>query len=173
MSRREEKCDSVCPRYCPERALPTKAYVPGRVPHDEKPANVPRTTCEWNGELADLAQSAEFLWGVDLFNRGFYWEAHEAWESLWVHARPKSESHYGLQGLIQVAAAMLKAKTEDWDAFGRISARAVEKISKAVALSDGASRSIIPPGFCEQVRDFGTKRGLDSAVPTWRCLPKR
>jgi hypothetical protein len=24
-----------------------------------------------------------FLWGLDLFNHGYYWEAHEAWEGLW------------------------------------------------------------------------------------------
>ncbi|TGQ49534.1 DUF309 domain-containing protein, partial [Mesorhizobium sp. M1C.F.Ca.ET.210.01.1.1] len=24
-----------------------------------------------------------FRWGIDLFNHGYYWEAHEAWEPLW------------------------------------------------------------------------------------------
>ncbi|MEK1931151.1 MAG: DUF309 domain-containing protein [Pararhizobium sp.] len=27
--------------------------------------------------------SDEFAWGQDLFNFGWYWEAHEAWEGLW------------------------------------------------------------------------------------------
>jgi hypothetical protein len=31
---------------------------------------------------ASLSSDA-FLWGLDLFNHGYYWEAHEAWEGLW------------------------------------------------------------------------------------------
>ncbi len=31
---------------------------------------------------ASLCSDA-FLWGLDLFNHGYYWEAHEAWEGLW------------------------------------------------------------------------------------------
>lgn len=31
---------------------------------------------------ASLTSDA-FLWGLDLFNHGYYWEAHEAWEGLW------------------------------------------------------------------------------------------
>ncbi len=28
-----------------------------------------------------------YLYGIDLFNAQFYWEAHEVWESLWLVAR--------------------------------------------------------------------------------------
>jgi hypothetical protein len=31
---------------------------------------------------ASLTSDA-FLWGLDLFNHYYYWEAHEAWEGLW------------------------------------------------------------------------------------------
>ena len=24
-----------------------------------------------------------YLYGIDLFNDGYYWEAHEVWEGLW------------------------------------------------------------------------------------------
>jgi uncharacterized protein len=45
--------------------------------------------------------------GADLFNRGLYWEAHEAWEELWL--RLEDEPRLFVQGLIQVAAAGHKA----------------------------------------------------------------
>jgi len=45
--------------------------------------------------------------GVDLFNRGLYWEAHEAWEELWLTL--EDEPKLFVQGLIQVAAAGHKA----------------------------------------------------------------
>ncbi|HZR09760.1 MAG TPA: DUF309 domain-containing protein [Myxococcales bacterium] len=45
--------------------------------------------------------------GADLFNRGLYWEAHEAWEELWLEL--EDEPKLFVQGLIQVAAAGHKA----------------------------------------------------------------
>jgi uncharacterized protein len=48
--------------------------------------------------------------GADLFNRGLYWEAHEAWEELWLTL--DDEPKLFVQGLIQVAAAGHKAFTQ-------------------------------------------------------------
>ena len=45
--------------------------------------------------------------GADLFNRGLHWEAHEAWEELWLAL--EDEPKLFVQGLIQVAAAGHKA----------------------------------------------------------------
>lgn len=44
--------------------------------------------------------------GVELFNRGLYWEAHEAWEEAWKPDRRGPESGF-YKGLIQVAAGCL------------------------------------------------------------------
>jgi predicted metal-dependent hydrolase len=48
--------------------------------------------------------------GVSLFNRGLYWEAHEAWEELWLEL--EDEPKLFLQGLIQLAAAYHKATVQ-------------------------------------------------------------
>ena len=48
--------------------------------------------------------------GADLFNRGLYWEAHEAWEELWLEL--EDEPKLLVQGLIQVAAAYYKATVQ-------------------------------------------------------------
>ena len=45
--------------------------------------------------------------GADLFNRGLHWEAHEAWEELWLSL--EDEPKLFVQGLIQIAAAGHKA----------------------------------------------------------------
>lgn len=45
--------------------------------------------------------------GAELFNRGQYWEAHEAWEELWLALSDQPREF--VQGLIQVAAAGHKA----------------------------------------------------------------
>jgi uncharacterized protein len=45
--------------------------------------------------------------GAELFNQGLYWEAHEAWEELWLEL--EDEPKIFVQGLIQAAAAGHKA----------------------------------------------------------------
>jgi predicted metal-dependent hydrolase len=44
-----------------------------------------------------------FIRGIEHFNALEFWEAHEAWEELWLHAETNVEQF--LQGLIQIAAA--------------------------------------------------------------------
>ena len=44
-----------------------------------------------------------FKRGIDHFNAREFWEAHEAWEALWLVAETDVEQF--LQGLIQIAAA--------------------------------------------------------------------
>ena len=43
--------------------------------------------------------------GIALFNAGRFFEAHEAWERVWVHVDGDAKLFY--QGLIQAAAAIL------------------------------------------------------------------
>ena len=44
--------------------------------------------------------------GIELFNSGQYWDAHEAWEHEWMPDRKGPESGF-YKGLIQIAAGCL------------------------------------------------------------------
>ena len=44
--------------------------------------------------------------GIELFNSGLYWEAHEAWEEAWTPDRRGPDRGF-YKGLIQVAAGCL------------------------------------------------------------------
>ena len=55
-----------------------------------------------------LREDEEYLYGVDCYNHGYLWEAHEAWEGLWHQAKGTPAHAECLQGLIQCAAAALK-----------------------------------------------------------------
>jgi predicted metal-dependent hydrolase len=46
------------------------------------------------------------LRGIELFNSGLYWEAHEVWEEEWTPDRRGPDSGF-YKGLIQVAAGCL------------------------------------------------------------------
>jgi hypothetical protein len=58
----------------------------------------------------DWEGSEGFVRGVALFNAGYYWEAHEAWETLWhAHGRRGATADL-LKGLIKLAAAGVKVR---------------------------------------------------------------
>jgi len=44
--------------------------------------------------------------GIDLFNSGRYWDAHEAWEHVWMPDRKGLDAGF-YKGLIQIAAGCL------------------------------------------------------------------
>lgn len=56
-------------------------------------------------EMTDTADSPDprFLAGVELFNRGEFFEAHEVWEDLWHECAAADRRFY--QALIQAAVA--------------------------------------------------------------------
>ena len=61
-------------------------------------------------EYSDRAPSTpRLLRGIELFNSGLYWEAHEVWEEEWTPERKGPESGF-YKGLIQVAAGCLHYK---------------------------------------------------------------
>ncbi len=101
------------PRHS-SRPLPPYAFVPGFSPH---PASDPRGHMYGHRPAtpAPLApetwrRSEDFLYGVDLFNHGFYWEAHEAWEGLWLAAGRVGPTALWLKALIKLAAAAVKLR---------------------------------------------------------------
>jgi hypothetical protein len=53
---------------------------------------------------------ARFQRGVELFNAGYYWEAHEVWEDLWHVERRTGPTAEVLKGLIKLAAAGVKVR---------------------------------------------------------------
>ena len=54
--------------------------------------------------------------GLALYRAGYFWEAHEAWEPLWLAAPPNSRERALLQGLIQLAN---QNPAEDFAAYAR------------------------------------------------------
>ena len=100
-------------RHAPGRPLPPYRHRPGRTPH---PRNHPQGHSHGSPEITSAAPLRPdnwphhelYLYGVDLYNDGYWWEAHEYWEALWRLEEPDSPTRLLLQGLIQLAAALLK-----------------------------------------------------------------
>jgi uncharacterized protein len=123
------------PRYAPGRPLPARPYRlrrgMARPPHGPAPAVPGRPWADPAG--LPPARRADFLHGVDLFNAGAWWEAHEAWEGLWAHARRGSALFSLLQGLILLAAALLHAECGHARGAAALRRRAARHLGAALA----------------------------------------
>jgi hypothetical protein len=99
----------------PGRNRPPYSYVPGGPwPHPirepgghsfgHRAAVVPPIVGD------DWRSSTAYLRGVALFNEGYYWEAHEAWEPLWHALGRRGAAADAIKGLIKLAAAGVKVR---------------------------------------------------------------
>lgn len=120
----------TCHRYAPELAFPAYAFVPNRHPHPVTDPQghqfgLPEEACEpLDPNQPDT--SREYLFAIDLFNAGYYWEAHEAWEGLWIAAGRQGLVADFLKGLIKLAAAGVKAREGQANGVVRHATRAAE-----------------------------------------------
>ena len=100
------------PRLLPDVPLPAYTHVPGRTPH---PVSDPRGHSfgrrpepPRSFDAGQWPSCRDYLHGIDLFNNGYYWESHEAWEGLWHAAGHRGTTADFLKALIKLAAAGVK-----------------------------------------------------------------
>ncbi|MEI6506218.1 MAG: DUF309 domain-containing protein [Planctomycetota bacterium] len=175
----------MTPRYAPANPLPPYAYVPGHdLPH---PVNDPRghsysavhdqardalNTPTLFAHLppdpasrrrvlaATLAADPQWLDAVDLFNGGWYWEAHEAWEGFWnALGRTTPEARF-VQGLIHLAAAAVKVREGKPNGVARHTQRARELLGGSRAAPVGGALAGLSSGLEESPGDAAATLGL-------------
>lgn len=116
--------------------LPPYRHIPGQTPHPvSDPAGhsfghateapQPLTEANWRSH-------ATWLYAADLFNHGFYWESHEAWESLWHAAGRQGPEADLFKGLIKLAAAGVKHYEQRPAGVRRHAVRAAELLAPLV-----------------------------------------
>lgn len=144
----------IPPRYS-SRPFPPYRHSPGVTPHpvldpaghshglDAEPPRF--DSKKW-------IQSEAYLYGIDLFNQEFYWEAHEAWEDLWRAAEEISRERVFLHGLILAAAALLKRRQEHLDGMRSLAVRCAAELL-AVAGPEPRFAGVAVPDF---LREFET-----------------
>lgn len=77
----------------------------------------------------DPRSNEDYLYGLDLFNHGYFWESHVWWEALWNEAGRKGELADFLKGLIKLAAGGVKINlSQEEVSIGHID-RALELLS--------------------------------------------
>jgi len=142
------------------RNFPPYRYVPGLHPH---PTNSPDGHSyenededheKWNSDL--WKNNEDYLFGIDLYNYHYYWEAHEAWEGLWIAAVRNSSEHRFLQGLIKCGAALLKVRMAEYQIQDLIGARNLSKSGMSLLSQVGQDEfmGLDIPNFLEEYENF-------------------
>jgi hypothetical protein len=139
-------------RYAPALPFPRVAFVPGRTPRP------PPAQFALDAALLDPTRWREnpiWLHGADLYNHGFAWEAHEAFEHLWRAPQDPRQKEF-LQALIQCAAAALKRALGETAGSMRLAERAVDKLDALAAGLTPRYMGLDHRAFSKQLRAFGT-----------------
>ena len=111
--------------------MPSFRFIPGQGPHPNhlaKGSHMPEFPPPGPLSLDSWQNSAHYLYAVDLFNYGYWWEAHEVLEVLWVIAKRDTPTGIFLQGLIQISAALLKESQSLHRAALSLSAKGFSKL---------------------------------------------
>lgn len=139
--------------------FPARRYLPGEDIHPSKqPSGDHMPKCAFSSTAFGVQtwrDSDRYLYAIDLFNAGYWWEAHEILEDIWREVGPKTPIGLFIQGLIQVAASLIK-KTQ---AFHRGAHRLSEKGLPKILVQSGVFLGIDVREFSQDIVLFlaGTK----------------
>ncbi|MDP6533282.1 MAG: DUF309 domain-containing protein [Candidatus Marinimicrobia bacterium] len=100
--------------------------------------------------VLNTEQDAAFRKGVNLFNSGEYWEAHEAWEDTWMPMTDEKEDdgEIILRGLIQFTAG-LHGLTSEKPGLGE---RNLRKAEVKLSLIQHPFLGIDIPDICKRLK---------------------
>lgn len=101
--------------------LPTYRHIPGR---NDRP-----DMAFFDGIKAE--SDTAWLYGIRLFNAGFFWEAHEVLEPVWLGAMPNSRERHLVQAIIHLANGLLKETMERPNARRRLAGLARGRLFEA------------------------------------------
>lgn len=153
--------NSESSRLVPERSLPEYGYVPGHWPHpendpdghsfeEEHEIDQPLNPEQWS-------ECTDYLYGIDLFNHGYYWEAHESWEQLWHAAGRTGTTADFLRALIKLAAAGVKVRQGNERGITRHARNARDEFKQLLENMDTTSFAGLSieelRGYAEQIQE--------------------
>ena len=108
-------------RLVPDISLPSQAHVPGTGSQpDLAPLEHAKDLTPVVTRAQDWQDNVPYLYGHDLMRAGFYWEAHEVWEAVWLATPSNSPERLLLQALIQNANRQLKTGMQRDNAAARL-----------------------------------------------------
>ena len=116
---------------------PSHAYVPGRTArHPEGMFDALKAGLA-DVAPADLCGTQAWICGVTFLREGYYWEAHEVLEAVWLACPPNAPERLMVQAVIQYANALLKRRMDQPRAMARLFALSDDLSCEAVGRAGG------------------------------------
>ena len=97
--------------------------------------------------------------GIELYNGGSYFEAHEAWEEVWLDAENSDREFY--QGLIQITAAFVHVTRNEYPGSVRLLDAGISKLARYGVRKEGIELAAFVDGARkarESLLGLGEKR---------------
>ena len=153
-------------RYAPDFAFPPYAFLPGQDPHPTRHPDGHSYSTEPE-QPSDYfpperwRENREYLFGTDLYNHGYLWEAHEAWEGLWHQAKHDEVQAQFLQGLIQCTAASLKIRMGQPRGLAKLSGQGLGRLDEVVLDAGASYMGLELRAFIGDFREFASSEPED------------
>ncbi len=140
--------------------FPPYAFVPGEAPHPTRDPRGHSYSEEPEAPVESVSpeawrRSQDYLFGVDLYNAGYLWEAHEAWEGLWHVSKHDPVQAQFIQGLIQCAAGCLKIRMGQPRGMVKLFEQGLGRLEGVLREAGSEYMGLDLAGFIVAVRDFG------------------
>lgn len=103
-----------------------------------------------DSELEAMSDEELLALGVELFNSQRFFDAHEAWEELWLRAGQPERHFY--QGLIQIAAGFVHLQRNEYPGTVRLLQEGVSKLERYPASHHGLLLKPLLDGTIESRR---------------------
>lgn len=112
--------------------LPSHRYIPGRTDrHADDAFDAFHNSVHPDMDVDALQSTVAWRAGLMFLDHGYFWEAHEVLEPVWMATARDSAEHQLVQGIIQIANAALKQKMERKAAALRLCVRARDHLRAA------------------------------------------
>ncbi|MCB1387358.1 MAG: DUF309 domain-containing protein [Nitratireductor sp.] len=114
--------------------LPSHRHLPGRNGRHEAGAfDFVPAQCADETREASVAENTGWHYGLRLFREGYFWEAHEVLETVWMRAAPNGRERHLVQGVIHLANGALKNGLAQQGAAKRLAVLALDAFGRAFA----------------------------------------
>ncbi|MEX0343370.1 MAG: DUF309 domain-containing protein [Rhizobiaceae bacterium] len=129
--------------------LPKTAHVPGVNDRQSQMMLLEQVAAQSLSPTSDLTwrENPAWLYGLRLLRNGYYWEAHEVFEAVWMNAVPNSRERHLVQGVIHLANAALKVRMDRVDASLRLCELAEECFRRSFAQLQTGCLMGLKPGI--------------------------
>lgn len=120
--------------------------------------------------MNNTAYPIQYLQGIEYFNHGAYFEAHEIWEEIWMESTKTQKIFY--QALIQLAVALHHLESQNLKGALSLYPKTMEKLSQLPDLFTGLNIRELEKNIDNCFQNYITFKPGDNYQIQYDNIPK-